>query len=162
MYDDVIAAPAGANNGDGPGENNQPAPAAEDVGAIAPNNAILNNVPTGRKHQVYVGNLTWVSSTTHFNLSLFGGILNDSNTIVLIVLTCVESTFKQCQCSNIKYHCAKVYLYYFSLNLLHFPVLGAHFTLVTVHSELQTCILYCRHSFFRTFTLQNSHSASLV
>lgn len=63
LYDDVIAAPATAAT-----ENNEttstPAPAAEETNGTTYQAQGNNITPSsvGRKHQLYVGNLTWVST----------------------------------------------------------------------------------------------------
>lgn len=68
LYDDVIAAPAGgnggvssANSGDGGGDTTSP---NEETNGSAPYHQLGNNIQPnqiGRRHQLYVGNLTWVS-----------------------------------------------------------------------------------------------------
>lgn len=66
LYDDVIAAPAGGNNnsggnnGEGGGDATSP---NEDTNGGAPYHQLGNNIQPnqiGRRHQLYVGNLTWV------------------------------------------------------------------------------------------------------
>lgn len=64
MYDDVIAAPP-ATNPDGDDTNHQPNAAGADdqTGSFAGAQVTVVNTPnaSGRRHQLYVGNLTWVS-----------------------------------------------------------------------------------------------------
>lgn len=64
MYDDVIAAPP-ATNADGEETNHQPNTAGADVqtGNFSGAQVTVVNTPnaSGRRHQLYVGNLTWVS-----------------------------------------------------------------------------------------------------
>lgn len=64
MYDDVIAAPP-STNADGDEANHQPNNAGSDVQTGNFTSAQVNVVNTpnasGRRHQLYVGNLTWVS-----------------------------------------------------------------------------------------------------
>lgn len=67
LYDDVIAAPAGGNggvstgnSGDGGGDTTSP---NEETNGSAPYHQLGNNIQPnqiGRRHQLYVGNLTWV------------------------------------------------------------------------------------------------------
>lgn len=67
LYDDVIAAPAGGNGGvsssnagDGGGDTTSP---NEETNGNAPYHQLGNNIQPnqiGRRHQLYVGNLTWV------------------------------------------------------------------------------------------------------
>lgn len=67
LYDDVIAAPAGGNggvstgnSGDGSGDTTSP---NEETNGSAPYHQLGNNIQPnqiGRRHQLYVGNLTWV------------------------------------------------------------------------------------------------------
>lgn len=72
LYDDVIAAPP--STGGGGDENSQPphtpGPPIQNSDGHSPNNAnppyhqMGNNIQpnqVGRRHQLYVGNLTWVS-----------------------------------------------------------------------------------------------------
>ncbi|CAH1106328.1 unnamed protein product [Psylliodes chrysocephalus] len=63
LYDDVIAAPAGANNVDNSGDSNHHAPPGandEAGGNFTGPTVTANNVnSSGRRHQLYVGNLTW-------------------------------------------------------------------------------------------------------
>ena len=74
LYDDVIAAPP--TTGGGGDENSQPphtpGPPIQNSDGHSPNNAnppyhqMGNNIQpnqVGRRHQLYVGNLTWVSVT---------------------------------------------------------------------------------------------------
>ena len=63
LYDDVIAAPAAANSTETTEANHQPATTAntEETNGntySTQGNNITPNV--GRRHQLYVGNLTWV------------------------------------------------------------------------------------------------------
>jgi len=67
LYDDVIAAPAGGNGGvssgntgEGGGDTTSP---SEETNGNAPYHQLGNNIQPnqiGRRHQLYVGNLTWV------------------------------------------------------------------------------------------------------
>lgn len=71
LYDDVIAAPAGGNGGvssgntgDGGGDTTSP---NEETNGNAPYHQLGNNIQPnqiGRRHQLYVGNLTWVYTCT--------------------------------------------------------------------------------------------------
>lgn len=60
----MIAAPAGANNVDNSGDSNHHAPPGandEAGGNFTGPTVTANNVnSSGRRHQLYVGNLTWV------------------------------------------------------------------------------------------------------
>lgn len=66
LYDDVIAAPP-ATNPDGDDTNHQPNASGTDdqPGNFAGAQVTVVNTPnaSGRRHQLYVGNLTWVSKT---------------------------------------------------------------------------------------------------
>lgn len=72
LYDDVIAAPAGGNGGvssgntgDGGGDTTSP---NEETNGNAPYHQLGNNIQPnqiGRRHQLYVGNLTWVYIYTY-------------------------------------------------------------------------------------------------
>lgn len=73
LYDDVIAAPSSANNTDSSETNHQAASAAssEETNGntySTQGNNITPNV--GRRHQLYVGNLTWVSGNLVCSLTL--------------------------------------------------------------------------------------------
>nr|CAH7714728.1 unnamed protein product [Callosobruchus chinensis] len=61
LYDDVIAAPPGNNVDRGGGDNHHPPTPGDDTSNnIQGNLQNVNSIAaTGRKHQLYVGNLTW-------------------------------------------------------------------------------------------------------
>lgn len=77
LYDDVIAAPAGGNGGvssgntgDGGGDTTSP---NEETNGNAPYHQLGNNIQPnqiGRRHQLYVGNLTWVCVQVYLTLAL--------------------------------------------------------------------------------------------
>lgn len=69
MYDDVISTPATGPGGDGPESNQPPAPNSnsEETNGTTYQTQGNNITPStlGRRHQLYVGNLTWVSVPTY-------------------------------------------------------------------------------------------------
>lgn len=67
LYDDVIAAPPGGNGGVTGNNSNvtdgEPGSPSEETNGNAPYHQLGNNIQpnqTGRRHQLYIGNLTWV------------------------------------------------------------------------------------------------------
>lgn len=78
LYDDVIAAPAGGNGGvssgntgDGGGDTTS---TNEETNGNAPYHQLGNNIQPnqiGRRHQLYIGNLTWVYNNIYFIFYLF-------------------------------------------------------------------------------------------
>lgn len=78
MYDDVIAAPAGGNGGvssgntgDGGGDTTS---TNEETNGNAPYHQLGNNIQPnqiGRRHQLYIGNLTWVYNNIYFIFYFF-------------------------------------------------------------------------------------------
>lgn len=97
LYDDVIAAPAGGNGGvssgntgDGGGDTTSP---NEETNGNAPYHQLGNNIQPnqiGRRHQLYVGNLTWVYICIHTCamrlLLLFRNILSLLHLILHLLL----------------------------------------------------------------------------
>jgi len=66
LYDDVIAAPAGGNGGvssTNTGDGGDTTSPNEETNGNAPYHQLGNNIQPnqiGRRHQLYIGNLTWV------------------------------------------------------------------------------------------------------
>jgi hypothetical protein len=66
LYDDVIAAPAGGNGGvssSNTGDGGDTTSPNEETNGNAPYHQLGNNIQPnqiGRRHQLYIGNLTWV------------------------------------------------------------------------------------------------------
>lgn len=85
LYDDVIAAPAGgnggvssSNTGDGGGDTTSP---NEETNGNAPYHQLGNNIQPnqiGRRHQLYVGNLTWVFICFKAFIDLFQYFINST------------------------------------------------------------------------------------
>lgn len=72
LYDDVIAAPAGGNGGVSSGNTGESGGDTtspnEETNGNAPYHQLGNNIQPnqiGRRHQLYVGNLTWVYIHVH-------------------------------------------------------------------------------------------------
>lgn len=83
LYDDVIAAPATTNSAENSENNHQTASTAtpEETNGntySTQGNNITPNV--GRRHQLYVGNLTWVSKLTiYFTINAYSPPGKDNN-----------------------------------------------------------------------------------
>lgn len=67
LYDDVIAAPPGGNGGVSANNSStadgEPGSPSEETNGTAPYHQMGNNITPnqiGRRHQLYIGNLTWV------------------------------------------------------------------------------------------------------
>lgn len=81
MYDDVISAPSGGNGGvsgnnstvgggGGGGDADTPNANNEETNGNAPYHQLGNNIQPnqiGRRHQLYIGNLTWVNNTFFYH-----------------------------------------------------------------------------------------------
>ena len=69
LYDDVIAAPPGGNGGvtgnNSGAADGEPGSPGEEANGNAPYHQMGNNIQPnqiGRRHQLYIGNLTWVNT----------------------------------------------------------------------------------------------------